>query len=254
MDGEERIPTNLRTLLILEIIGRSDHAMTPTEINADLDLPKQTIHRLCATLVEEGFLTYERDGKRLRPARRSRLMGSGLLHASRGHIARRQILEQISRTARETVNFVVPEDSGMNYIDRVETDWAFRVQLPIGTHVPFHCTASGKTFLAGLTPTMRRKMVNSLTLEAKTATTFTDAGRLLEELDRISKAGYALDNEEFMDGMAAIAVPIRDSHGRYLASVAIHGPRMRLSNEKLLSMKDLLLDAAQKLSLILTDE
>ena len=55
MDATET-PTNLRTLLILEILGKSDRAMTATEINAELGLPKQTVHRLCTTLEEHGSM------------------------------------------------------------------------------------------------------------------------------------------------------------------------------------------------------
>ena len=57
MTDADRIPTNLRTLLILEILGKSDQAMTATQINDHLGLPKQTVHRLCVTLEENGFLT-----------------------------------------------------------------------------------------------------------------------------------------------------------------------------------------------------
>ena len=53
---ESRIPTNLRTLLILEVIGRSDNAMTATEINDEIGLPKQSVHRLVATLEKKGVL------------------------------------------------------------------------------------------------------------------------------------------------------------------------------------------------------
>ena len=74
MSDAERIPTNLRTLLILEILGAADTALTPTQINQHIDLPKQTVHRLCATLEATGFLVREADGKRLRPSRRARLM------------------------------------------------------------------------------------------------------------------------------------------------------------------------------------
>jgi len=89
---ENRIPSNLRTLLILEVIGRSDRAMTATEINDEIGLPKQTVHRLVSTLEKEGFLNREPGGKRYRPSRRLRLMGAGLLHASRFHITRHQVL------------------------------------------------------------------------------------------------------------------------------------------------------------------
>ena len=249
----ERIATNLRTLLILEIMGRSDDALTPTQINQELGLPKQSIHRLCATLVEQGFLAYEPDGKKLRPARRMRAMASGILHASRLHIARHQILQDVAATVSETVNFVVPEEAGMSYKDRVETDWPFRVQLPVGTHVPFHCTASGKTFMATLSPRARRIMVESIRLEACTPNTITDPERLLAELDQIASQGYALDREEFMEGMVAIAVPVRDHDNRFMAALAFHGPTVRLSTENMVARRNVLVEAAANLTQALTE-
>lgn len=251
MSDSERIPTNLRTLLILEVMGCSDQPLSPTEINREIGLPKQTVHRLCATLVEQGFLAYEPSGKKLRPARRLRMMGSGILHASRIHIARRQILQRLASAAGETVNFVVPAEDGMSYLDRVETDWPFRVQLPIGTNVPFHCTASGKVFLSSLSPAMQERIVNTMNLEAKTNNTLSSIDDLLAELRLISQQGYALDNEEFMDGMVAIAVPIVDDRGRYLASLAVHGPTLRLDISTLLNLKPHMAEAAKNLSEIL---
>jgi DNA-binding IclR family transcriptional regulator len=232
-NSEDRIATNLRTLLILEVIGTADQPMTPTEINQSIGLPKQTIHRLCATLVEEGFLVYEPNGKRLRAARRARALGAGLLHSSRDHILRRQILVDLALKTGETINYVVPEDSGMSYLDRVETGWAFRVQLPIGSNVPFHCTASGKTFLASLDTRKRKAFARGLALERKTPRTITDPDALLKELAAVSRDGFAIDNEEFMDGMVAIAVPVMDDAGRFLAAIACHGPNVRLSLDTL---------------------
>ncbi|MFZ1813669.1 MAG: IclR family transcriptional regulator [Rhizobiaceae bacterium] len=250
----DRIATNLRTLLIMEIIGKSDTALSPTEINRDLGLPKQSIHRICATLVEQGFLAYDADGRRLRPARRLRLMASGILFSSRTHIARHQILEDVAARVRETVNFVVPEEGGMSYIDRVETDWPFRVQLPVGTHVPFHCTASGKTFMANLATRARKAMVNSIQLAPHTGNTITSRENLLTELETIARQGYALDKEEFMDGMVAIAVPVYDREKRFLAALAFHGPTLRLTVENMVERRAILFEAAEKLSQALTDD
>ena len=94
----------------------------------------------------------------------------------------------------------------MNYIDRVETDWAFRIQLPIGTNVPFHCTASGKTYLASLPLRQRRTLVDALDLVSRARNTIVDRKTLQEELTTIAAQGYAIDNQEFMDDLVAIAV------------------------------------------------
>ena len=247
MEDTARIPTNLRTLLILEILGKSDRALTATEINESLGLPKQTIHRLCVTLERTGFLSRHGNSRRYQAARRLRDLGSGLLHHSRLHIARRQILLSVAGQVRETVNFVVPEAAGMSYLDRVETDWAFQIQLPIGTNVPFHCTASGKSFLASLAPKPRRALVSSLQLEKLTEATHTDPDALLEDLDLIAKRGYSLDEQEFLEGMVAIAVPVTDPAGRFVAALAFHGPTQRLNVESAIARREILQDAALKL-------
>ncbi len=251
MAAEERIPTNLRMLLILEVVARSDRPMTPTEINGELGLPKQTVHRLCTTLEAEGFLTRSTDGKRMQPARRLMDMGAGLVQANRDMIIRHQVLEQVAATVREAVNYVVPQETGMHYLDRVETDWAFRIQLPVGTNVPFHCTASGKTYLSTLPPAARRAFVLGLDLKPLTSKTHTDPSTLLEELAETRKRGYAVDNEEFMDGMVAIAVPVTEAQGRYVASVAMHGPSQRLNLDKAVDERNVLLDGAMRLQNIL---
>lgn len=247
MPDTDRIPTTLRTLMILEVLGQGDRAMTATEINAGLGLPKQTVHRLCATLEAEGFLTRQGNSKRLLPARRLRVLGAGLLFASRSHIARHQVLQDVARQVGETVNFVVPEDTGMSYVDRVETDWPFRIQLPVGTNVPFHCTASGKVFMASLAPKARRAFVGGLSLQKLTQQTLTDRDALMDDLAQSARRGYALDEEEFMDGMVAIAVPVLDLKGRYLASLAFHGPSQRISIAAAVERKDVLQDGARRL-------
>ncbi len=251
MHDSRRIPTNLRTLMILEIIGKSDLPMTPTQINAQLGLPKQTIHRLCHTLEGEGFLAHTPGGKGLQPARRMLAMASGIFQASRFHIARHQILVDVARQVGETVNFVMPEEDGMSYVDRVETDWPFRVQLPIGSHVPFHCTASGKTFLAMQPKKTRQRLVKSLYLKKLAANTIENPELLLAELKKIAKQGYALDNEEFMAGMVAIAVPIVDTDGRFVAALAFHGSTMRMTLEMMIGKKQLLEDAASRIGEIM---
>ncbi len=247
MDVDKRIPTNMRTLLILEVVGRSDVPLSPTEINAELGLPKQTVHRLVSTLEREGFLVREADRNKFRPARRARMMATGLLYASRNAITRHQILQEIAAQTGEAVNFVVPEESGMNYLDRVDTNWPFRIQLPRGSNVPFHCTASGKTFMASLSPARRRTFVQGLKLERRTANTHTTEDTLLAELAQIAKAGHAIDNQEFMDDMFAVAVPVLDPQGRFVAAIATHGPKQRLNETKVTEFSDVLKAAAIRL-------
>lgn len=227
----KRVPTNLRCLLIIEALADAARPLTPAELGERVGLPKATAHRLCAMLVEEGLLIRDSVARGLRPARRARRLGSGLLGSSLTHIARHKILEEVSRRTEETCNLVAAADKGMVYLDRVDTPWPLRFQLPVGTHVPFHCTASGKLFLSSLSERDLNALLNVLPLSREGPNTLTDPALLRQELARIRAAGHSVDNEEFMAGMVAIGAPILDAQGRFYAAITIHAPRQRLTLE-----------------------
>ena len=239
----DQVPPNLRAIHILEALSECDEAPTPTELNERLGLPKQTVHRLCQTLINAGLL--EKHGRRLYPGQRTNHLATGLANRAAGRIGCHQLLRQVATESGETVNFVRPEPRGMNYVDRVETNWAFRVALPVGTHVPFHCTASGKLYMASLPAVQRKALLASLELTPLTPNTFTDPALLADELGTIRKDGYSLDREEFHDAMVAIAVPVTDTRARFYAALAIHGPTQRFSLDNALERRDMLVSYAR---------
>jgi len=242
----EQVPPNLRIFKILEALSDSDDALTPTDLTRRLGWPKQTVHRLCQTLVDAGIL--EKHDRRLSPGRRTHLLALALANRAAGSFACHQLLQQVAAETGETVNFVRPEPRAMRYLDRVETNWAFRVALPIGSHVPFHCTASGKIFMASLPAARRRTFLASLHLEALTRNTHVDIDRLAAELTEIRRDGYSLDREEFHEAMVAIAVPVTDPAGRFYAALAVHGPTQRFSLETALESRALLHGYATRIS------
>lgn len=237
MDGGEAtreggtIPTNLRLLLVIEAMAEAGVPVTPTEVNARLGLPKPTIHRLFATLEAEGFVQRDIDGRSYSPGRRLRVLSSQVLSSLRIRAARHAILSRLSREVGETCNIALPDRDAMLYIERVETQWPLRIQLPIGSRVPFHCTASGKLHLSTLRRTHRERVLRAGPLEPRTPNTLTDVDALMAELAVIGRRGHALDREEFMEGMVALAVPILDPAGRLVATLSFHAPTQRFSAE-----------------------
>ncbi len=242
----ERIPPNLRVFHVLEALAEAGRPLTPTELNGQLKWPKQTIHRLCQTMIENGLL--ERHDKRLQVTPRTMEMAASISQLAINRTICHQILVRIAQEVGETINFVRPEKLGMIYIDRVETNWPFRIMLPVGTHVPFHCTASGKTFLASLPKLRRNQIIESLNLEAHTSQTHTTVDALEAELQAIRRNGFALDREEFYTGMVAIAVPVTDGAGRYFAALGCHGPAQRFSLVDAEACKSLMLTASAEIS------
>ena len=254
MDGEKsaNIPTNLRLLLVIEEIARAGVPVTPTEVNTRLGLPKPTIHRLFSTLEEEGFLQRDLDGRAYSPGPRLRTMASGVISSRRIRSVRQAILKRLSRQIGETCNIAMPERDAMAYLERVETEWPLRIQLPIGTRVPFYCTASGKMYLSTLARSHVIKYLENTDLKAHTPNTLTDHDALLEEIRKIRKQGYALDREEFMSDMIALAVPILDQNDRLMATLAFHAPTQRIKIDQALGYLDEMRSAARDLSELVT--
>jgi DNA-binding IclR family transcriptional regulator len=91
-------------------------------------------------------------------------------------------------------------------------------------------------------------MLESLHLESLTANTVNSVDPLLEELSLVQEQGFSLDNEEFYEGMIAIAVPVLDPKGRYHGALAMHGPTLRLDISTIKDHYSDLRSAADQLS------
>ncbi len=250
---QDRLPAGIRTLAVIEALLDAGVPLTPTAINDRLNLPKATIHRICQQLLDAGWLVRDMDGKRVLPGRRLAAFTGQLGVFSRYLQARIAILRRLSETIGETCNITIPDREGMFYLDRVETRWPLRIQLPVGATVPFHGSASGKLYLSTLRSAQRRRLVHSLRLEPLAVNTITDPERLLTALERIRKNGVGTDNEELVQGMVAVAVPIEDEKGRLVATLAVHGPMHRMSLDDARRHVPMLRDAAAELRAVLLE-
>jgi IclR family transcriptional regulator, acetate operon repressor len=114
------------------------------------------------------------------------------------------------------------------YLDRVESAWPLRMHLSPGSHVPLHCTASGKLLLALLPKPARERLLPRLTLTRYTDFTITEPRALNVELARIRAERHATDKEEFHAGLVCVAVPVLDAKKRACAAIAVHAPASRM--------------------------
>jgi DNA-binding IclR family transcriptional regulator len=244
---------SLRLLLILEEAAKIGMPATPTEINRGIGLPKQTLHRMFSSLEDQGFLQREHDGRTYSPGRRMRAMATGIIASTRGNAARLAVMRSLSEDIGETCNLSIPDGDRMLYVDRIETQWPLRIRLQVGSKVPLHCTASGKLYLSQLSKNQLRRVIGNIRLDKQTSKTLTDPAVLSNEIDYIRAKGYSWDNEEFIDGMIALAVPIKDYAGRFVSSLSFHAPTQRLPFVKAHEHLERLSAAAGELGLMLND-
>ena len=252
-ETRRQLPTNLRLLLIVEEVAKAGVPVSPTALADALGLPKPTMHRLLATAEDEGFLQRDVDGRSFGPGRRLRRLAGNTLSSERVRTERLMIMKALAEEVGETCNLAVPGRYGMVYLDRVETHWPLRIQLPVGSQVPFHCTASGKMYLSSLRNDKLDRMLASSDLAKRTDHTLVKPELLRTELAVTRARGYSTDDEEFMEGMAAIAVPIKDVSGRLLTTLSIHAPIQRHRIDALVEMLPQLLQAASKLERLAID-
>lgn len=242
-----------RVLDILEAVARSERPLSPTDLAVQLDIPKASLHRLVSALEEQGYLQTRMNKRGLQPGHRLHRVALGVLASSPMQAQRQAILGTLSEEIGETCNIAVPDGSEMIYFDRAETHWPVRVQLQIGSRVPVCATAGGKMFLSSLPRAKRESLISHIKLVPFTANTILDQELLHEELDTTAARGYALDNEEYIDGMVALAVPITDEDNRLYATLSFHAPCMRIPFAAVTDFLPQIRKATDKLSTLLAD-
>lgn len=247
-ERQGQIPTNLRLLVLLEEVARAGVPVTPSSLKDTLNLPKPTLHRLFNTAEAAGFLQRDIDGRSYGPGPRLRQLSLNTMSSQRLRTVRLAILRSVAEEIGETCNIATPDREGMIYLDRVETHWPLRIQLPVGTQVPFYCTASGKMYLSSLRPAYFDRYLSTALLDSKTQGTITDKDALKAEIEATRKRGYSTDDEEFMEGMAAIAVPIFDDRKRLVSTLSVHAPLQRRDLASLSKSVDTLKSAALELT------
>ncbi|WP_422096261.1 IclR family transcriptional regulator [Variovorax sp.] len=218
-----------RSLRLLALLAHEGRALSLADLAAQLGLPKGTAHRICTQLLATGFLARDLDERSfvVGPALRQ-LAFDTLNHGSvRG--LRHEVLAALVQEVGETCNLTTLDGARVLYLDRVEAQWPLRLTLDVGSHVPLHCTASGKLFLAQMPKKARDAMIDGLPLPRMTASTLTDPAALRAECDEIAQDGFSRDREEFMAGLVAVAVPVRDAAGAVRAALAVHAPTARMS-------------------------
>jgi DNA-binding IclR family transcriptional regulator len=222
--------STLKAFGVLEVLVRAGRAVTLSELMQATELPKPTLHRTLALFEEAGFLAREPGGRAYIIGDRLSRFGLDVLRNDAAATERRTVLRRVVNEIGETCNLAVLYKGALMYLDRIEAQWPLRLQIPTGSvAMPPHCCASGKLLLAYLPVEDRQRLLNLMALERFTLRTITDRQVFASEMDRIVSTGYAIDNEEYVLGVACVAVPVRNRHREIVAAVAVQGATARLS-------------------------
>ncbi|MDN3919551.1 IclR family transcriptional regulator [Roseateles violae] len=244
----------LRLLELLELMAGLGRPQSLAELQArpEIAWPKPTLHRMLQQLESAGLLQREPDGRRYALGGRALRMAEAMLAGSAQQGVRHAVLRSLVNDIGESCNLTALSGADVIYLDRVEAAFPLRMELRAGTRVPLHASASGKLFLAFMPARQRRQLLQGLTLSRHTATTLASAAALETELERIRREGYAVDDQEFVEGLNCVAVPVREpgagEQQPVRCAVALQAPAARLPLAQALGLVPRLREAAAALA------
>jgi len=230
-------------LRTLEMLLASESVGT-TEVALALGVDKSAASRILHTLAHCGFALQGagrryQAGPKLRARAHALTLPAGVSIRERA----RPLLERLHEFTHETAHLAVRADDQVLYLDKVDTDLPLRVDRPVGTLSPLHCTALGKIFLAFADAPLPRKLASF------TSRTPVSREALQEAIDRIRSVGYSVDDEEFAPGIRCVAAPLRDASGHVIAAIGVSGPTARIAASHLDDLGVLVKGIAEQFSL-----
>jgi IclR family KDG regulon transcriptional repressor len=243
-----RIQAIERAVSILNAFSMDDPELGVTELADRLGLHKSTVHRFMVNLDAAGLVERNARTGRYRLGLHVFELGALVMQQMNLWDEALPFLEGLVHDTGETGHLAVLDGGEAIYIERVEARRALRVPSAIGRGYPAHATNLGKVLLADLSRERVEAIIAERGLAAYTSQTITDPGELEADLELIRRRGYAVDNEEYDEGLRCIGAPVRDHSGHVVAALGIGGPVTRITPERVEEMGGLVMTAARGLS------
>lgn len=219
-----------------------------TELSNQLDIKPSSMHRFLSVLTKLGYVQKNiSTGKYFATLKIFQLGVSVRNKLSLISIAR-PYMEELGEMLSETVNIAVFAQNNVVVIDRVQSPETLRTNIIVGQHLPAYCTAFGKVFLAAMSTKELDRYLKTTTLKPITRLTITKAQTLREEINKVAKAGYAIDNRELDENIRCLSSPIRDESGKVVAALSISGPTNRAKMVRLKSLTKTMMKITAEIS------
>lgn len=211
-----------------------------TEISELLDLNKSNVHNILTTFKAMGYLEQDEESGKY-------YLGIGvfqLCQAAGDRFGIRNVaipfMQEIADTTGEMVYLAVPHEDEVLYLEAIYPVEAFNLmRVILGERAKMFCTGIGKAMLANLPENVREEYI-SRELPAYTENTITDPEKLREELGKIRKKGYAVDNMEHEFGVKCVAMPVFNRRGEVEGAISVSGPSLRFSDERIMEIAEIM--------------
>ena len=232
---------------VLQAVADSDTDLAAADIARQLRLHKSTVHRLLAVLESYRLIKKGPDG--------AYGLGTRVIELGECAIARLKLSEYAEPYLRaladqtgEGAHVTILSGTELLSVAHVEGRWNLQSLARTGMRTQVHCTAAGKAVLAFLSDEACDDLLARLPLKRNTRRTIVKPSAIRMSLIQVRDLGYAVDDEEFEDGLRCVGAPIFDHRGHVVASLSMAAPVFRMRKERVAQVARLVVAAAQGLS------
>lgn len=216
----------IKAFLILEELDLGGE-LSLAELSSRLSMDKATVYRLLNTIKEAGYINRNEETKKYSNSLKLQAMGNRVEEQVSIKNIAKPYLDYLSDETNETVNLGIYKDGRVVYIDKVESRSKIKVDLGVGTSIPAYCSALGKAVLSQMNMIRVESIIDQIHFEKFTESTIDNKPDFKRELLKAREDGYAVDNEEYMEGLMCFASAILDFHGNPIAAISLALPCYR---------------------------
>lgn len=225
-----------RAAAVLRSLESEPDGLSLSNIAARVKLPRSTVQRIVAALLEERLLMSASSKARVKLGPTLAQLGAAADVGTEKIV--RPFMQELSRQADETVDLSVLKGDHAVFVDQIQGTQRLVAVSAVGREFPLHCTANGKAFLALLSPERRDGLLAGR-LKRYTDSTLTDRRELEAALREVEKTDLAYDLEEHSVGICAVGTAFIDPLGREY-SLSIPVPVARFDGKRRLVLSKLL--------------
>ncbi len=228
-----RVPILERTLDLVEMLTAHPDGLTLAGMTERIDMPKNSIFRIAATLTLRGYVERDEVTKVYRLSRKLLSISQAALGSDRFVQVAGPILKELRDATGETALLGILSGAQGIVLDQVPSSHPVKVVVEIGHAFPLHTAAPAKAMLAHWASASQKAFVQQIKFTRRTRHTITSSSAYLAELRKTKTAGYALDRGEESETFACVAAPVFDHRGHPVVAIWISGPSDRMTPAKI---------------------
>ena len=201
-------PSVKKAFKILYAISETSNGLGISDLSKKLKIGKSTVHGITMALEEMGFLVRD-------PIYKRYTLGYSLLELCRTAYAKielkdlaRKPMEKLMDKVGETVFLGVLNGDHVTIVDVVESRNEMKITSPPGTRLPLLAGATGRVLLSQIEEEKAKEIIQKKGLVRYTSKTVVDHKHFLREIEKVKERGYAVDDEEYIPGVRAVAAPL----------------------------------------------